>query len=69
MNIVVAGSSWSEPLMSLSDRVYWLGIEGLRAVAGLVPVGSRGWVACLSGLLTLLERVWIACRWLNLLCM
>ena len=26
--VVLAGQSWSEPSMSLSDRVYWLGIEG-----------------------------------------
>ena len=41
----MAGSSWSEPLMSLSDGVYWLGMDGPGpSLAEFVLVGSVGWV-------------------------
>ena len=40
---IVAGSSWSEPLMSPSDGVYWLGMDGPGPLpAEFVPVGSVG---------------------------
>ena len=40
---IVAGSSWSEPLMSPSDRVYWLGMDEPEPLpAEFVPVGSVG---------------------------
>ena len=36
---IVAGSSWSEPLMSLSDGVYWVGMDGPGPLpAEFVPV-------------------------------
>ena len=55
----MAGSSWSEPLMSLSDGVYWLGMDGPGpSLAEFVLVGSVGWVVCPPALL---ERVW-GCR-------
>jgi hypothetical protein len=58
--------------MSLSDRVYWLGMEWGWGRLWLCAGGLLGFdsqVACvLSSLLALLERVWVACRWLNLLC-
>jgi hypothetical protein len=36
---VLACPSWSEPLMYPSDGVYWLGMEGARAVPDLASVG------------------------------
>jgi hypothetical protein len=60
---IVAGSSWSEPSMSPSDGVYWLGMDGPGpSPAEFVPVGSVGRVVCPPAPW---ERVWIACRWLN----
>lgn len=47
-----------------------MGWSEAGAVSGIVPVGFWflivGWLVFFSSLLALLERVWVACRWLNL---
>jgi len=49
---MMTGLSWTQSLMYLSDRVYWLGMERLGPSLGVFPVApesSKSLLAVLEG--------------------
>ena len=66
MGCGMTGLSCTERLIGLSDRTYLLGIDLSQAVAGVLNAGGLPKSSTIFGACDE-RRMWITCRWLNLL--